>query len=137
MRTVTHRKIVATGVAIAIIGGAVSICAPPATAEPAPVVITSPEEPVVRHIGYTDLDLTSKPGEKMLTARLREAITSLCDEATAENYGGHQEALFICSSRAWRQARPQIARAVQRAHEMAITGTSNVAADEVGLSLAK
>ena len=135
MRTVIHLQIVAAASAIAIVGGGV-IWAPPLTAGPASVVITEPAEPVVRYISYPDLNLASKRGEKMLSARVREAITNLCDEATAETDGnyGHQEALFLCSSRAWRQARPQMSLAVRRAHEIAMNGKSNNTADEISLS---
>jgi hypothetical protein len=45
--------------------------------------------------------------------------------------------MMKCDNRAWGEARPQIARAVQRAHDIASTGTSPIAAAAITISLAQ
>ena len=111
-----------------------------ASGRQAPVVITAPADDVVtRHISYADLNLASPAGEKALTSRVRGAITGLCAEATSAMAGayGHATEEFKCDSEAWGQARPQMAVAVQRAREIAFTGTSNLAAVAISISLSE
>jgi hypothetical protein len=72
-----------------------------------------------------------------LNHRVDGAVDSLCDEAT----GGPDGSLHIrlatmaCSNAAWAGARPQIALAVQRAREIAATGSSAIAAAAITLAL--
>ena len=90
------------------------------------VVVVHPEDYVSRRVIYADLDLTSIPGERMLKRRVGGAVTEVCTEAV----GGLSSSLAYrdCEIGALGGARPQIALAVQRAHELAATGTSLISA---------
>ncbi|WP_185829137.1 UrcA family protein [Sphingomonas ginkgonis] len=102
-----------------------------------PVVVTAEPDRVVRHISYADLNLAVPAGERVLQARVRGGIRGLCDEIVP---GGTTDLNSIlgrkdCSRDAWEQADPQIAAAIQRAREIASTGTSTIAASAIVISL--
>ena len=71
-------------------------------------------------VSYRDLNLASAQGEKILNRRVGGAARYVCEPhfSTMDRVG--------CESFAWRGARPQIALAVQRAREMAMTGNSSI-----------
>lgn len=98
-----------------------------AAAQP-PVVVYAPADVVVRHISYADLNLASASGEKTLRGRVNGAIGDLCLEATGGDNGSFsfKYSMMKCDNRAWGEARPQIARAVQRARDLAANGTSTI-----------
>ena len=96
------------------------------------VVTVYPNEFVTRRISYADLNLAVLPGERMLNRRIGYAVTSLCDEAVG---GSSVDFTYMdCTEGAWRGARPQIALAVQRAHEISATGASLIAATAISIS---
>ena len=115
------------------------VVATPAVGRGAPVVVTAPHEMVTRHVSYADLNLASVAGERALDRRVGTAVTDLCSEATGGNDGGTQYkfAMINCSSEAWNSAQPQIDRAVQRARDIAATGSSSIAAAALVISLPK
>jgi len=135
----TYSKLLALGAAIAITGGGLILMAPPAFGKPAPVVVTAPAtgDVVTRHIGYADLNLAAPAGERTLTQRVGRAIETLCDEATGGTNGSvdFKRAMSRCGNSAWDQARPQIGLAVQRARDIASTGTSSIAAVAIRIAL--
>jgi len=120
-------KIIALGGSISITAMGLFLMAPPVSA--APIIVAAPEV-VARHVTYADLNLTSLPGERTLNRRVGAAVNSLCAEAVGEADGSFtvKYAALGCHNSAWNQARPQINRAVQRARDLASTGTSNIAA---------
>jgi UrcA family protein len=100
--------------------------------------VTAPEDIVVRHVSYVDLNLAVAAGQKTLNRRVGSAVTDLCMEAT----GGFGSAAFEysmirCADGAWKGARPQIARAVKRAQELASTGQSAIVATALTISIPK
>ena len=105
----------------------------------APIVVAAPAEIVTRHISYADLNLASPAGERTLNYRVSSAVNGLCDDATGGNDGSFvfKVAMKRCSSSGWSQAQPQIDRAVQRARELAATGTTSLAAAAITISLPK
>jgi UrcA family protein len=124
------RALVACG-AILVATAAIGVTASPvhARSSRAVVVIAHPDDIVTRRISYADLNLASSPGERTLNRRIGYAVTNLCDEAIGRsviefNYKN-------CTSGAWRDARPQVVLAVQRAQEIAATGTSLIAATAI------
>jgi UrcA family protein len=121
----------ATLVAAVAIGAAAS----PVRARPPHtiVVVAHPEELVTRRISYADLNLASAPGERTLNRRVGYAVSSLCNEAV----GGDSTSFVYrdCDSGAWRGARPQISVAVERAREIASTGSSLIAATAITIAL--
>jgi UrcA family protein len=109
-----------------------------ASAARRPIVVTAPaQDLVVRRVSYADLNLASFTGEKILNRRVGSAVGDLCNEST----GGDTRSLhgtvnmMRCSKQAWTGARPQIARAIQRAREIASTGSSTIAATAITISL--
>lgn len=102
-------------------------------------VIVAPQDVVVRQIGYADLNLATAGGENMLNSRVRSGIRSLCIDALSEVEGafGYDRESSICHNSAWRQAKPQMAQAVQRAREIALTGRSNIAAVAISIAIAQ
>jgi UrcA family protein len=135
----TYSKILSLGGAVAITVGGLFGVATPASGK-VPIVVTAPDENVVaRHISYADLNLASATGERTLIRRVDGAVGDLCLEATGGNDGSFsfKSNMMKCDNRAWGEARPQIARAVQRAHDIASTGTSPIAAAAITISLAQ
>src|SRR5574338_1571516 len=102
----------------------------PATAKERPVLVTAPSDLVVRHVSYADLDLAVPLGRAALHNRVGFAIEDVCAEANRFDNGSFafKAGLKTCSNVAWGDARPQIARAVERANQLAATGTSSMAA---------
>jgi UrcA family protein len=124
--------------AVAITSGALFIMGSPVFGRTAPITVTAPwEEVVVRHVSYADLNLASAPGQQMLNRRVNSAVSDLCNEATGGPDGSvsFKFSMMKCSSEAWNGARPQIDRAVQRARDIAYTGTSALAAAAIIISL--
>jgi UrcA family protein len=115
--------------AMVVVGGSLAI-ASPAQGKTAPVLITAPADVVVRHVSYADLNLASAPGQQRLNHRVDAAVTDVCLEATGGDNGSTEFkfSMVRCASGAWNDARPQINLAIQRAHELASTGTTNLAA---------
>jgi UrcA family protein len=109
----------------------------PAFARSAPVFVIAPTDVVTRHISYADLNLASVSGERTLERRVGTAVSDLCLDATGGNDGSPKFKLSMirCSGEAWNGARPQMARAVQRARDIAATGSSAIAATALTISL--
>ena len=96
------------------------------------VVIAHPEDYVTQRVSYADLDLAAAPGERTLNRRVGSAVANVCNEAVG---GGRTTIEYrSCEVGAWRGARPQIALAVQRAHELAANESSIIG--EVAISIA-
>jgi len=107
-----------------------------ATAKERPVVVTAPADLVVRHVSYKDLDLAEPDGKWALYERVGFAIGDVCTEANHFDNGSFafRSGLKQCSNTAWDNANPQIARAVQRASELAGTGKTSIAATAITIS---
>jgi UrcA family protein len=129
-----HAKMLATCVAFAVAIGGSSVLASPASAKKPIVVTKSLEEaPPTRRVPYGDLNLATRSGEKTLYRRVGFAVRSVCEESLGP--GAPFYADTSCRSYAWRGARPQIARALQRAREMALKGSSNLPAVAIAISV--
>jgi len=135
----TYRKILSLGGAVAITLGSSFIIAPAASGKSGPIVVVAPDDLVVRRISYADLNLASATGERTLNWRVSGAVSDLCLDATGGNDGSFsfKSNMMRCGDRAWGEARPQIGRAVQRAHDIASTGASPIAAVAITISLAQ
>jgi UrcA family protein len=113
-----------------------------ATAKEAPVVVTAPPQEadlVVRHVSYADLDLALPGGRATLHERVSFAIGDVCAEANLFDNGSPEfkSGVMKCSNRAWGNATPQMARAYQRANEIAATGWSPIAAATISISVGR
>src|SRR5207237_3322231 len=135
--TMTYGNLLSMGAAIAIATGGAALSASPASGKP-PIVVTAPDpaDVVTRHIGYSDLNLASPAGERTLSRRVDAAVSGLCSEAIGGDDGSPMVkfATQRCSNSALNQARPQIGLAVQRARDIAWTGSSSLAAAAIFIS---
>jgi UrcA family protein len=133
-----YAKILSLCVATAITaGGGLFLFSPEASARQ-PIVVTGPPQDVaVRRVSYADLDLASLSGEKTLNRRVGRAVNSVCLEAVGQQ--AHDLYVMVdnmrCTRGAWDGARPQIARAVERARQIAATGSSTIAASAIVISI--
>ena len=95
-----------------------------------PLVVVAPpllEEGAVRTvIHYADLNLANRAGELTLARRLRQAVTQVCEGF--DHGAGVNLPQMRCQDVAASSALPQVALAIRRAREIALTGKSSVAA---------
>jgi UrcA family protein len=116
---------------------ALFVLAQPAFGEP--VYVVGRDDVITTRVSYADLNLAADAGQRTLNNRVDSAINNLCLEATGGNNGStdFKFAMAHCTSQALRDARPQIAQAVQRAHEIAQSGGSSIVATALTISLPK
>lgn len=88
---------------------------------------------MTERVSYRDLNLAFKPDEKILFRRVGFAVRRICDRLHEGVSPASYESM-ACSRGAWLGARPQIKTAVQRAREIALTGTSSLAAAAITIS---
>lgn len=113
----------ATGATMVIIGGAATA----ALAQQTNKITVVGERPVddgrsIR-VSYRDLNLASAHDERQLRRRVGGAAHQVC-EPVGFPVGDHS--FSDCVSFAWNGAKPQMARAVRRAREIAATGSSGI-----------
>jgi UrcA family protein len=95
-----------------------------ASAKDVTVVSSSPEDSLSERVSYADLDLASTAGVKVLASRVRLAVRHVCAPvAERTTYVQFND----CRSFAWGGARPQMDRAIERATQLASTGTTSIA----------
>jgi UrcA family protein len=75
---------------------------------------------MTERVNFADLNLASRSDLRTLKVRVNGAVHRVCLPSNAySTYDG-------CRYEAWSDARPQIARAVKRAKQIAATGTSTI-----------
>ena len=132
-----HPKLLTMCASAVLTAGSFFFTAPPAQAAESPVYINSDREVMVRRINFGDLNLSRVEGQWTLNRRVHWAVRWMCSDAVGgfdadiSTHGEEQ----ACVSRASEQARPQIAAAVQRAREIAINGSSMIAATAIVLAV--
>ena len=133
------RKLILSSFTAAALAGGGLFLPTTATAKESGVLVTAPTELVVRHVSYSDLDLGQPAGVATLNDRVNFAVGDVCTEANLGDSGGFsfKAGLLRCSNHAWNDARPQIARAVQRAQDIALTGSSPIAAAAITISVGR
>lgn len=129
-----YSKAIAMCGAVFVASAAVATIAVPAEAK-RPVVVKAPADTATRYVTYRDLNLASAEGEKMLNRRVGKAVTGVCYEINGPSPDFHIQ--MSCRGEAWRGARPQIARAVLRAQQIASTGQSLIAVSAITLTFPK
>ena len=121
----TYSKILSLCAALAVTAGGLVAISPPASAQGRPVVVLAPADVPTRRVGYADLNLATSSGEKMLNRRVGQAVRSVCKEAIGNAFDFY--GTIECRDFAWDGARPQMKRAIRRAHEIAATGSPPIA----------
>ena len=134
-----YNKLLSISAAVLLTSGAFVLVVPPAFAKDRPVFVGASPNVVTSHITFADLNLASAAGERTLNHRVYGAIHRLCSDATGGDDGYYVTsfARMKCTKIAWNEARPQIARAVQRSRDIAFTGTSPIAAAAITIDLTK
>ncbi len=119
--------------AVLVAAVAVGVVVPPAHSKVKPVVVTAPApDQITRRVSYRDLNLTLATDQRTLNHRVGSAVTYVCSEATMSSdiFGR-----INCRNYAWDGARPQIAQAIERANQIALTGSSPIAAVAITISI--
>lgn len=102
-----------------------------ATAQSTPsatVIGQRPDDGLSVRVSYRDLNLASARDERILNRRVGSATHVVCEP----HFSNLERA--DCVSYAWRGARPQIAMAVKRARELALTGTTSIPLVAIAIS---
>ena len=129
-----YTKALAMCGAALIAAAAIATTATPLHARPIKnvTVVARPGEYLTRHVSYADLNLASRPDVRTLNHRVDYAVNDVCTEVAMDSY---QFTKQECARDSWDRARPQIERAVQRAREIAATGSSSIAAVAITIGL--
>ena len=100
------------------------------------VVYAEPQEGFrTERISYADLDLNQRGHQRKLNVRVAGAVKRVC---LYENRSGLQDlGYYHCADDRWGNARPQIAQAVARAREIALTGKSSIVATAITISVGR
>lgn len=101
-----------------------------------PVIVTAHKEGfATRRVSYADLNLAQRPDQKVLHRRVSYAVSDVCDEAVGP--GGTFYENTMCQQYSWRDARPQIKKAIRRATEMAQYGHSDIQMAAIRISVGR
>jgi UrcA family protein len=105
-----------------------------AGASPTLTVTHQRSEYVTRYVSYLDLNLASATDQSILKGRVGFAVNEVCNEAV-----GNRDPFDFrdCTYDSWAGARPQIARAVRRARDIALTGSSPIAAVAITIGVGR
>ena len=124
-------------IAAAVLSGATAsllfAASAPAAQQKPVVVYGGSENTRTEHVSYADLDLTNNKHQKRLNLRVTGAVKRVC---LYENSHGLQDTgYYQCADDAWSSAKPQIAQAVERSKDIALTGHSSIAATAIAINL--
>lgn len=111
---------VLSGVTASLLVGA----ATSAAAQDRPVVVLADPNVNIERVPYGDLNLVAAADRKTLYGRVGSAVRNVCDFDSA----GISSDYRACSAASWKDARPQIGRAIARADRLASLGLQPVAA---------
>jgi UrcA family protein len=111
------------------------VAAPALAGQESPVVVYGESGNVrTEHVSYADLDLANSKDQRKLNLRVTGAVKRVC--LFGESRPGLQDrGYYRCANDAWDGAQPQVAQAVQRAKEIAMTGHSSIAATAITINL--
>ena len=106
----------------------------PAIAQERPVIVYGEGQSMrTERIAFADLALDSVSGRKSLQQRVDGAIERVCDREVGRD-GLQLRGYYACANQARADAEPQIELAVQRTKEMALFGSSSIAATAIVIS---
>jgi UrcA family protein len=118
------KHLLAASAAVLAAGSAVVFAAGAAQAKDITVYAEPAEDALTRTVRYADLNLAATDGQKSLHGRVGRAVRFVCAPFDARIDASNRRE---CVNFAWDGARPQMARAIERAQQIAATGTSNIA----------
>ena len=120
---------VLSGVTASLLISSGAVAAEPVVVKAEPLENTRSE-----HVSYADLDLSQRKDEKKLNLRVAGAVKRVCLFENSRN-GLQDNGYYSCADDAWGQARPQIAMAVDRAKQLAMTGKTSIAASAISINV--
>jgi UrcA family protein len=82
------------------------------------------DDRLTERVSHRDLNLAAASGQKSLHLRVRSAVRRVCSPLDGTNLRAQQQQ---CRSFAWAGAKPQMARAVEQAQQLAATGSTSLA----------
>jgi UrcA family protein len=108
--------------------------APSFAAQDKPVVVyAEPQEGVrTERVSYADLNLAERRDQRRLNVRVASAVQRVCLFENSRK-GLQDRGYYQCADDAWDGAHPQIAQAVTRAREIALTGRSSIPARPIAI----
>ena len=108
------------------------LLAMPSAAQQRPVVVYGEQSQLItERVPYGDLDLSAGTDRKLLYARVGKAVRNVCDFDAAAVVGDYR----ACSTVAWKDARPQIAEALDRAEQLALARAPATSAAALTISI--
>lgn len=117
------------------VAASLSFAAPSLAAQEKPVVVyAEPQENLrTERVSYADLNLAERRDLKRLKLRVTGAVQRVClfEDSRA---GLQDRGYYRCAGEAWDDANPQIAQAVERARQIALTGQSSIPAAAISIS---
>lgn len=123
----------------AVLSGVTASLLVPALASAAqqePVVVYAEQTNVrTERVTYADLDLADRSDQRKLNLRVAGAVKRVCLFENSRS-GLQDFGYYGCAGDAWDGAKPQIAQAVQRAKDIAMTGQSSIAASAITINVA-
>ena len=126
-----------TAAVLSGVTASLAFAAPSFAAQQRPVVVyAGPQEGVrTERVSYADLNLAQRSDLRRLKVRITGAVKRVClfeDGRTGLQDRGY----YGCANDAWDGADPQIAQAVARASEIALTGRSSIPLTAVTIRVA-
>lgn len=111
------------------------VAAAASAAQQKPVVVYGGSENTrTERVSHADLNLADPNHQKKLNLRVTGAVKRVC--LFEETQVGLQDlGYYSCANEAWDSAEPQIAQAVQRSKDIAMTGRSSIAATAITINL--
>ena len=111
------------------------VAASASAAQNKPVVVYGGSENTrTEHVSYADLDLNNNKHQKRLNLRVTGAVKRVCLYENSRP-GLQDSGYYHCADDAWSSVKPQIAQAVQRSKDIAMTGQSSIAASAITINL--
>ncbi|MCF2515932.1 UrcA family protein [Sphingomonas sp. G124] len=112
------------------------VAASASAAQQGPVVVyAEPDNVRTERVTYADLNLADRADQRKLGHRVTGAVKRVC--LFENSRSGLQDAGYYgCADDAWDGAKPQIAQAIQRAKDIAMTGKSSIAATAISINVA-
>lgn len=84
-------------------------------------------------VGFTSLDLSQQHDRDRLGRKVGAAVERVCLRDIGRD-GLQDRGYYTCADRAWSSAAPQIADAIQRSRDIAMTGSSTIAVSAIIIS---
>lgn len=123
-----------TAAVLSGVTASLAFAAPSFAAQDKPVVVyAEPQEGVrTERVSYADLNLAERRDQRRLNLRVASAVQRVCLFENSRK-GLQDRGYYKCADGAWEGAHPQIAEAVTRAREIALTGHSSIPARPIAI----